>query len=129
MVLTEEYDIVPANNSCSNQINKNKIISTPGTSTHANQVHVNATENQHIEDSKYDNVDNMNVKPLYGGIKKNNNKYYKIHFNNKIKKYKAKSEKDAINIFLSNNEIPNNYLLEICCSNKKKESLYLIKIK
>ena len=128
MVLTEEYDIVPANKACSNQINKNTIISTPGTSINANKVSVNATENQNIENSKFDNVDSMNVKPLYGGIKKNN-KYYKINFNNKIKKYKANSELDAINIFLNNNKIPNNYLLEICKSNKKKESLYLIKIK
>jgi len=129
MVLSEEYDIKPANSSCSNQINKNVIIPTPGTSTTTNQIQANAIENQHNEDSKYDNVDNMHVKPLYGGNKYT--KYYKINFNNKIKKYKAKNEREAINIFLSKNKINKDYLLEIseCNKNNVKNTLYLIKIK
>jgi len=129
MVLSEEYEIKPANSSCANQMNKSIIIPTPGTATNANQIQVNAVEDQHNENSKYDNIDGINIKPLYGGNK--NNKYYKIFFNNKIKKYKAKNEREAINIFLTKNVLTKDYLLEIseCNKNNIKDSLYLIKIR
>ena len=134
MVLSEEYEIKPANSSCANQMNKSIIIPTPGTATNANQIQVNAVEDQHNENSKYDNIDGINIKPLYGGNKNNkNNKYYKINFNNKIKKYKAKNEREAINIFLTKNILTKDYLLEIseCTKNKNniKDTLYLIKIR
>jgi type II secretory pathway component HofQ len=129
MATSESYDVVAANKQCSNQINKPTIITTPGTSTHTNQMQVNANENQHIEDSKYDNTDEITVKPLYGGNKKNKiNKYYKINFNNKNKKYIASSYSEAIQKFLNKNKIQDDYLLEITeyYKNSNKTNLYLI---
>jgi hypothetical protein len=133
MEKSEDYDVVAANNECANQINKTTIISTPGTSTHANQIQVTANQDQYIEDSKYDNTNDITVKPLYGGNSKNSkDKYYKITFNNKLKKYKAKSCSEAIQKFLNKNTIKNDYLLEVSEFNKNnkknKDSLYLIKL-
>ena len=130
MASSEDYDIVAANNHCANQQNKSTVISTPGTPTHTNQVQANAVENQHVENSKYDNTDAINVTPLYGGNKKKkNNKYYKIYYDDTVKIYKATSYKKAIEIFLSKNNIKKDYLLEICDCNKNKELLYLLKVK
>jgi len=155
-MISEEYDFNPANHACTSQINKPIIVTTPGTSTEANQMAVNGVEQQNNENAKYDNVDSIDVKPLYGGknnknkqkqIKKNSNKqinnkqnkvnnkqlkkdkYYTINHNNKILKYKAINEKDVIKQFLNKNNLKKDYLLEICECKKKnpKDFLYLIK--
>ena len=129
MASSEDYDVVAANNHCSNQINKSTVITTPGTQTHANQVQANANENQHMENSKYDNTEEIDVKPMYGGNKSKKNKNYKIYYNNQIKIYKANSYKKAIEMFLSKNNVKKDYLLEICDCNTNKELLYFIKLR
>ena len=129
------YHVIPANKTSDTQITKTTVISTPGTPAHKNQVMADAIAQQHIQDSKYDNTDDITVKPLYGGNNKKNNKfkYYKIRFNNKLNKYKAHCELDAITMFLNKNKLKNDYLLDITEYNKntkkEKEILYLIKIK
>ncbi len=146
-MISEEYDIIPANQMCKSQINTSHVISTPGTTTHANQNAVNTIEQQHIEDSKYDNVNDMDVKPLYGGKHKQNKqnmqnkqtkdkplkknlKNYNIEYKNKLLRFKEKNEKDVLLKFINKYNINKQYLIQIneTKNNKHiKESLYLIK--
>jgi len=119
-----DYDIIPVNNSCSTIINNTVTISSPGTSTSYTNTDITNVNNQHILSGQYDNVDNMTVKPLYGGIL-NKNTLFSIKFRNKITNIEALNEKSAIKLFLKNKIYKKDHLLEIY--NKNKCSLYIVK--
>jgi hypothetical protein len=122
---SEEYDVKPANNMCSKTINNTVIIPQPGSQTEQNLNNTNSINDQHLENSKYDNVDSINVKPLYGGVL-NKNTNFKIFFKKNIININATNELEAINIFLKNKYFNKDYLLEIQKYNNNK-SLYLIR--
>ena len=121
------YDIEAVNNSCSNVINTDVTVSSPGSDTsHSNQ-NITSVDNQHDANGQFDNVDNITVKPLYGGILNNKKKniLFTIKFRNKIVNIEAVNEKSAIENFLDNKIYKKDHLLEIIYTNKS--SLYIIK--
>lgn len=110
-MISEEYDVIPANNSCSTIINKQMIVPTPGTPTNSSLTNAQALNIQQQENSKYDTIGNLDVKPMYGG----NFKKYEIIFKNKKYIVVANNYDTAISTFLKSNN--KNYkkdlLLEI----------------
>ena len=54
----------------------------PGSKNEYTMNNIDATKQQHIENSKYDQTDEITVKPLYGG----NLNEYTIHFKKKMVK-------------------------------------------
>jgi hypothetical protein len=123
-----DYEIVPANNTCSSNINKQLVIPTPGTTTSQNLNNVNAIGNQHIEDSKYDDTDAIQVKPMYGGNVKNL-KTFKIIFRKKKYLVNSNNELNAINNLLSlkNSNYKKDYLIHIEELNKiNKNNFYVL---
>jgi len=121
------YDVEAVNNSCSNVINTDVTVSSPGSDTsHSNQ-NITSVDNQHDANGQFDNVDNIIVKPLYGGILNNikKNILFTIKFRNKIVNIEAVNEKNAIENFLDNKIYKKDHLLEIIYTNKS--SLYIIK--
>jgi len=121
-----DYDIVPINNSCTNTINSSVIVSSPGSQTSNTNQNISNINTQHEVNSQYDNVDNINVQPLYSGGKKlKNSLVFNIKFRNKIINIESSSEKKAIRIFLKNKNYKKDHILEIIYKNKN--SIYLIK--
>lgn len=130
-MISEEYDVTPANKSCMNQINKNLIISTPGTATTQNLINAKAIYEQHLEYSKYDNTDSIVVKPLYGGNIKTFKKYQIIFKKNKYL-IDSINEINAVKNLLLNkkNNYKKDYLVEVNELSDKKNNfnnLYIIK--
>ena len=87
------FEITPINYKCSNIINKDYVQPNPNSTNAIVQNSLINNNNQSIADTQYDNVDNMVVKPLYGG----NKKLYKRHFklvslNNKMVDFNASSD-------------------------------------
>ena len=121
------YDVVSINNSCSNVINTNVTVSSPGSDTSHSNKNITSVSNQYDADGKYDNVNNISVKPLYGGILKNikGNILFTIKFRNKIVNIESLNEEKAIKIFLDNKIYKKDHLLEIIYKNKS--SLYIVK--
>jgi hypothetical protein len=83
---------------------------------------INAVQQQHLEDSKYDQTDEIVVKPLYGGNLNN----YNINFKNKKININANNEIEAIKNILNNKVYKKENLLEITDKYNNK-SLYVIK--
>jgi hypothetical protein len=122
------YDVVPINNSCNDVINKDVTISSPGSKTAHSDQNITNINNQYDTNSQYDSIDN--VKPLYGGILKNNmNTLFTIKFRNKVVNIESLNEKKAIKIFLNNKIYKKDHLLEIIHKNKNTHisSFYIIK--
>jgi len=120
------YDIVPVNNSCNNVIHTDVTISSPGSDTGNSNQNITSTSNQTEANAQFDNVDNITVKPLYGGILKNvKNILFTIKFRNKIVNIDSLNEESAIKKFLDNKIYKKDHLLEIIYKNKS--SLYIIK--
>jgi hypothetical protein len=124
-MLSEEYDVVPANSNCDTQVNKSLIITTPGTQTNQGILNVNGLKNQQIENSKYDNIDNISVKPMYGGNIKN----FELIFKNKKYFINSNNTHNAINDFLkfTNKIYKKDILIEIKEKKNKNYNLYVIK--
>lgn len=127
MASENNYDIVPVNNSCNNVINTNVIVSSPGSDTSHSDKNITNTSNQYDANAQFDNIDNITVKPLYGGILNNikKNILFTIKFRNKIVNIEELNEESAIKIFLDNKIYKKDNLLEIIYKNKS--SLYIIK--
>ena len=122
------YDVVPINNSCNDVINKDVTISSPGSKTAHSDQNITNINNQYDTNSQYDSIDN--VKPLYGGILKNNmNTLFTIKFRNKVVNIESLNEKIAIKVFLDNKIYKKDYLLEIIHNNLNTHtsSFYIIK--
>jgi len=114
---SEDYDVLPATNTCTSTINKQLVIPTPGTATSQNLNNVNAIGQQHLEDSKYDDTDAIQVKQMYGGNVKNL-KTFKIIFRKKKYLVNSNNEKNAITDLLNIKNIKNtnykkDYLIHI----------------
>ena len=127
------YDVVAVNSSCSDVVNPDVITSSPGSPTAYSNQNITGVSNQHDASGQYDNVDNIVVKPLYGGIlNKNNNKknlknniLFTIKFRNKSINIESIDEEGAIKIFLDNKIYKKDHLLEIYHNNKC--SIYIVK--
>ena len=118
---SEDYDVRPANHACASVINSSVIKPVPNSSTGNATNNIDASAQQHAADSQYDNTDNIEVKPLYGGgdtIK------FKIIFKNKINYIYSNNEISAIKDLLNNKIFKVDNLLEIFHNNKK--SMYII---
>lgn len=117
---SEDYDITPANHACSSVTHSQVIKPTPNSSTGNATNDIDTTTNQHDADAQYDNTDNIEVKPLYGGglIK------FKIIFKNKINYVYSDNEINAIKKLFNNKIFKVDNLLEIFHNNKK--SMYII---
>lgn len=116
------HEVVPINNKCQGHV-ETKIISNPGTDTSQAAKGIQSGNNQQSFDAQYDAVDNMKVKPLYGG--KNNNILFKIYFMNKKWDVYDINEKNAIKQILNNKIYKKDYLIEI--SYQSIKSVYIIK--
>ena len=119
---SETHDIVPVNNKCQGHA-ETKIISNPGTDTNQAAKDIQSGNNQNKADAQYDAVDDMKVKPMYGG--KNNNILFKISFMNKKWDIYDINEKNAIKQILNNKIYKKDYILEISYHSIK--SVYIIK--
>jgi len=120
---SEDYDFAPANNSCSNNVNKTIIVPALGSPSNNTQTHIDAMQAQHVEDSKYDSPQ-LNVQPLYGG--KKNLKIYNIYFRKKIYTVTNSNKLNALKIFFKNKIYKKDHLVKI--SNNNKTSFYILHI-
>jgi len=97
------YDIVPVNNSCNNVINNNVIVPSPGSDNAKSNQQIESVNNQTDTNAQFDNVDNITVKPLYGGFLKNiKDILFIIKFRNKIVNIESVNEESAVKKFLDN---------------------------
>ena len=127
------YDIVPANNSCSQVINTVSVTTTPGSAADNSSQNVNDFNNQHQASAQYDSND-IEVKPMYGGNLKFSikflNKLYLVNSNNEVNAIKEITynkifKKD--NLLKIKNESMNNYNLYVVRKKDKKNSLCKLK--
>ena len=64
---TNDYDVKPINHKCTSSMNSYLTKPNPNSTNYNVSTNLNSVSNQHKLDSQYDNVDNLNVKPMYGG--------------------------------------------------------------
>ena len=119
---TNDYDVKPINHKCTSSMNSYLTKPNPNSTNYNVSTNLNSVSNQHKLDSQYDNVDNLNVKPMYGG--KN---IFKIKFRNKYYNISGTNELDAIKIFLNGRIFKKDHLIEISYNNI--DSLYIIRRK
>ena len=74
------YQIIPINHKCSTIINKDYVENNPSSINASVQSSLTNNNNQAAANSQYDNVSDINIKPLYGGNKNKNKKLSKRHF-------------------------------------------------
>ena len=117
------FEVAPINDSCKSTINTNVIKSNPNTNISNNNDDINSGLNQYKLDTQYDNVDNMTIKPMYGGYKK-----FKINFRKKDYFLESNNEINAIKHVLNNKIYNKDHLLEIFQNDKNNiSSMYIIK--
>jgi hypothetical protein len=116
---SNDYDITPVNNQCTNAIKTVVVPSHSGATSDTNK-NIDDLQNQSIASSQYDSADIKSPKPMYGGY---NN--YKIIFRKENYFVHGKDEKNAIKIFLKNKIYKKDYLLEIIQNNKL--SIYIVR--
>ena len=139
--LSPAYDVKPANSNCSNIVNKNVVTITPGTPTAQTSASINNIQQQHIENTKYDNIGSFDVKPLHGGYKKkqNSNKIFVVKFMNNKYNLNTSSKKKALQFFLKSinqttninqnqNKKKDNKIIEIYEKNNSSNHLLYILI-
>jgi len=142
--MTNNYDVVPVNSHCQNVVNKNIIEITPGTPVAQTTNSLNNIQQQHAENTRYDNINSYDVKPLHGGglkiyKNKNNskNKIFIVKFMKNNYEYTTSSKKKALKYFLDNlkeikskNRITKenkiDFLIEIYEKNNKSNNLLYI---
>ena len=126
IILSPAYDVKPANSNCSNIVNKNVVTITPGTPTAQTSASINNIQQQHIENTKYDNIGSFDVKPLHGGSKKkqNSNKIFVVKFMNNKYNLNTSSKKKALQFFLKSN----NQTINIKKNQNKKKDNKIIEI-
>ena len=119
-------NIVPANQKCSFVVHSNVIVTSPGSSASNTDNKLNAMENQHVENTKYDTIEAP--KPMYGGIKNNLNKYI-VKFKKNVFNVNAINEIDAIKIALKGKIYKTDFFLHILIvgQNKNSSSTYIIR--
>lgn len=105
---SEDHEVIPVNSKCSESINNLVISNKPGSATATSSNNIDSINYQQKEYSKYDNTEEIYVKPMFGG----NNKY-NIKFINKNYNVIAKNEIDAIKIVLKNRIFKIDHLLII----------------
>lgn len=113
---SEEFDITPANHACQHASTE-VVKSQPNTSNSNTSNDIQANHQQHQADSQYDNADNIEVKPMYGG-----NKNFSLLFEKKNYKINSNNEINAIKQFLNNKIFKKDKLIVV-----NNGSTYLIK--
>jgi hypothetical protein len=104
----EDYDVIPINNSCTKETNNLLLSNKPGSNVADATNSINTVNYQQKVYSQYDTNEEIDIKPMYGGLKnKNINKIkYKIQFKIqfKNKNYEIISDKieNAIKNLLNN---------------------------
>jgi len=136
--MSTSFEVTPVNNQCQNITNKNVIVSTPGTPASQTSSSINNLQQQHKENSQFDNIGDAQIKPLHGGYiskknikskknKINNNKFFVVIFNNQQNVIESNSKKNALNKFLKLYKIMNSYdklsFIEIYEKNNKSNNL------
>ena len=120
---SESHDVIPVNSQCSTIVNKSVISPSIGTETATTHSDIDSHINQVQASSQYDNVDSMEVKPMYGG----NMNIYIVNFKNKIIILNGINEKEVIKKILNNKIYKRDNLLQIKIKNSKNESMYIIR--
>ena len=117
------YNITPANHSCSSITNVpiQSINPTSPTATTANDLA--NVENQHNENSRYDNVSDMDIKPMTGGKKTDINKIISM---NDLKEYIKQNY--LIKSYNKSYRIPFNFDLEGNILNTKYKGYKIINV-
>lgn len=132
------YDVVPANQSCGNISHTSIIQPTLGTPTNNASKNIDYVNNQHQASSQYDTISNTQLQPLQGGsikkfiiLFKNNN--YSIYDTNEIMAIKKIInnkifKKDHLLEIVEEDDtyITNNYNIKDLFK-KSKKSLYIIR--
>lgn len=117
-----DYDVKPINHKCTLNMNSYLTKPNPNSTNYNVTTNLNSVSNQHKLDSQYDNVDNLNVKPMYGG-----ENIFKIKFRNGDYKISGMNEVDAIKKFLNGRIFKKDHLIEVSYNNIN--SLYIIRRK
>lgn len=117
-----DYDVKPINQKCSSNINSYVTKPNPNSTNYNVATKLDSVNDQHKLDSQYDNVDNLNVKPMYGG-----GYIFKIKFRNIDYEIFGTNELDAIKIFLNGRIFKKDHLIEISYNNI--DSMYIIRRK
>jgi len=116
------FDIVPANKTCSSNINTVVVKPSPSSSEASLDNNINNLNAQSKVNAQYDSVDNIEVKPLTGG----GFKKYNIDFRNKKYNINSDNEVNAIKMVLNNKIYKKDYLLYINEKNSNKMVTYII---
>ena len=121
--MDSEYEVVSVTAHCSNVENTSIIQPSPGSVNTITDSKINDFHNQHIANTQYDSVDDMNVMPLRGG---DLNRVTVIFMNKKIYiDNKIKNMDTFIKNFLNNRVFRKDHLLEII--NNNISSIYIIR--
>jgi hypothetical protein len=138
--MSNSYEVVPANSHCQNIVNKNVIEITPGTPVAQTTNNLNNIQQQNAENTRFDNINSYDVKPLHGGglkiskdNSKNKNKIFIVKFMKNNYEYTTSSKKKALKYFLDNlkeinskNRNSKDSLIEIYEKNNKSNNLLYI---
>jgi len=108
-MISEDYDVVPINNKCVKQVNSLVIINKPGSSVSTASNNVTSINYQQQVYAKYDNTEEIYVKPMFGGAEHK----FNIKFMNNYYKIKSDNEINAIKKFLNNRIFKLDHLLTI----------------
>jgi hypothetical protein len=74
----DNYSITPINKSCSNVINKPIIQPQEGSTNAQTNQNLDDFHTQHQANTQYDNIGDVDIKPLYGGNKYEYTRHFKI---------------------------------------------------
>jgi hypothetical protein len=110
---TPDFDVVPANNNCSNQTTV-VVNSNPGSAISNASDNVSYINDQHTVNSQYDNVDPSSIQPMYGGNKQKFNIIFKDESITIISDDPLKAVKDSLN----KKVFKKDYLVDVYIGNR-----------
>lgn len=110
---SEEYDIIPINSKCINNANNLLITNKPGSNISDSTNNIDSVNYQQKVYAQYDNTEEIDVKPMFGGKDREKLNNYKIKFLKKYYNIFAKNEIDAIKKVLKDKIYKIDHLLTI----------------
>jgi hypothetical protein len=114
------FEIKPVNYKCSNIINKDYVQPNPNSSNAIVENTLTTNNNQASANAQYDNVSNMDIKPLYGGY--NKQKLPKRHF--KLVSLNGHIVNFDANSYISNGKSPSSAAQKILTSIAHHKNLF-----
>jgi hypothetical protein len=110
---TPDFNVVPANNNCSNQT-PIIIDPNPGSAVSNASDNISNINDQHAVNSQYDNVDPSSIKPMYGG----NKQKFNIIFKDQSVTIISDDPLKAVKSLLNKKVFKKDYLVDVYMGNR-----------